>query len=291
MSSTQKTFRFAIGGRVVAVEGEAASMLAANEAFVRFASEGKPQWRVLFDCQVETPPRDAILLSEFFYEETDSRCLFLFHGEDYYYSMLSAVDGRKLVAMHFKRGSDEVHSTSVNDFNALRFSLWFAVTMLAAPLRLTFIHSSAVVYDRRVVLFLGESGTGKSTHARLWLKNIEGSHLLNDDSPAIEVGDTIKIHGSSWSGKTPCYIPLTFPLAAVVRLSQAQHNAIRPLSVPKAFGAIHPSLPPALVQDDYFADLMIDIVSAVISKVPVYHLECLPDADAARLSFNTIFGK
>ena len=33
--------------------------------------------------------------------------------------------------------------------------------------------------------FLGESGTGKSTHTRLWRENIAGSKLLNDDSPIV----------------------------------------------------------------------------------------------------------
>ena len=51
------------------------------------------------------------------------------------------------------------------------------------------LHSVMVVKDGKAVLCLGESGTGKSTHTRLWRENIEGAHLLNDDSPILRVVD------------------------------------------------------------------------------------------------------
>ena len=47
------------------------------------------------------------------------------------------------------------------------------------------LHGSCIVYKGKAVLFLGESGTGKSTHTRLWRENIAGSKLLNDDSPIV----------------------------------------------------------------------------------------------------------
>ena len=157
--------------------------------------------------------------------------------------------------------------------------------------KVTFVHSSVIVHKGGAVLFLGESGTGKSTHTRLWLKNIPDAHLLNDDSPILTIEEGRPwVYGSPWSGKTPCYVARRFPLKALVRLSQAPQNAMRRLSVPEAFAALQPSLPPALMQDERYADLLIDVVSDVISVAPAYHLSCLPDADAAQLSCKTIFG-
>ena len=75
-----------------------------------------------------------------------------------------------------------------------------------------------------------------------------------------------------------------------MRLSQAKENRIRRLSIPEVLGAMHPSLPPALMQDEFFSDFLIDIISSTIVSVPVFHLDCLPDNDAARLSCQTIFG-
>ena len=140
------------------------------------------------------------------------------------------------------------------------------------------------------MLFLGESGTGKSTHTRLWLKYIPDSHLLNDDCPvlAVENGEAV-VYGSPWSGKTHCYHQLRFPLAAAVRLSQAPFNKIHKLSVVESFSSLHPSCPPALAQDDRYQDYMLDMLSDVLSTVPVFHLECLPDEAAAWTSHDAIF--
>ena len=322
MNSSLKSFRFSLGGHVIEAQGDESELFSHNLAFTRFVSTTDAEWFVRFGSRVELPPADAILLSSFVFEEIRSRCFFSLHGEDYYFVMRPENGDDPLAVMRYRRGSSCVDCSAVEDFSALRFALWFAVSMLTMPSSLSFIHSSTVVYRGRAVLFLGESGTGKSTHSRLWLKNIEGVHLLNDDSPLIDVchnlsasqqlspqnltlntqnsklntqnsklntQNLILVHGSPWSGKTPCYVPRSFPLAAIVRLSQSPHNAIRRLSVPEAFVAIQPSLPPALVQDEYYADLAVDIVSDVISKVPVYHLECLPDAAAARLCFETVF--
>lgn len=296
---------FSLGGSVVALEGDDVASLLHHDAFDRFAvADGVPEWTVRLGCPVDAPPEDSLLLSDFEYSEVSSRCLFSRSGDDYFFSMLSAVDDSVLLTMRHRRGSSLVESTAVDNRDALRFALWFAVSMLTLPSMRTFVHSSTVVCRRRAVMFLGESGTGKSTHSRLWLKNIEGSRLLNDDSPLIELRTIdaklalehslktqrmVIAHGTPWSGKTPCYVPFCFPVAAIVRLSQAPHNRIRRLSVPEAFAALQPSLPPALAQDDYYADLLVEILSGTISNVPVYHLECLPDADAARLCYKTVF--
>ena len=58
-----------------------------------------------------------------------------------------------------------------------------------------------------------------------------------------------------------------------------------------AIGALLPSLTPAFGYDDELQDRMLATLSKIISQVPVYHLECLPDAAAARLSYYTVFGK
>ncbi len=173
----------------------------------------------------------------------------------------------------------------------LRFGLWTTFNLAAVQHASAAFHSSAIRCHDRVVLFLGESGTGKSTHTRLWREHIAGAELLNDDSPIVRIcGEEALACGSPWSGKTPCYRNLALPIAGIVRLSQAPHNAIRRLRPIEALGALLPSVPPAFARDERLQDLLCEIVSEVIRRVPVYHLECLPDAAAARLSHDTIFG-
>lgn len=174
----------------------------------------------------------------------------------------------------------------------VRFALWIAYGLVTMPHQTVAIHTSVIEYKGRTVLFLGESGTGKSTHTRLWRENIEGAVLLNDDSPMLRIIDGKPwMFGSPWSGKTPCYKQESYPLAACVRLSQAPYNKIQRLSIPQAYAALHPSCPPDFAYDDALYDYISETIGEVLSQVPLYHLACLPDADAARLSCQTVFGE
>ena len=173
----------------------------------------------------------------------------------------------------------------------LRFACWIAYGVATAPFKTVAIHTSTIVCEGKAILFLGESGTGKSTHTRLWRENIQGAVLLNDDSPILRIIDGEPwIYGSPWSGKTPCYKNESYPLAACVRLSQAPFNKIERLNVAQGYGALHPSCPPDFAYSDELYDYISGILSSLLSAVPVYHLACLPDADAAYLSHDTIFG-
>ena len=178
------------------------------------------------------------------------------------------------------------------DPSLVRFGIWIMFGIIIAPLGAIAIHSSIIVKDDGGVLCLGESGTGKSTHTRLWREHIEGARLLNDDSPIIRMIDGRSIiYGSPWSGKTHCYVNKCVPVRALMRLSQAPHNKIYRLPALSAIGAILPSCPPAFAYDNALQDHICNTVSEIISCTPVYHLECLPDAAAAELSYSTIFGK
>jgi len=173
-----------------------------------------------------------------------------------------------------------------------RFALWVAYGLMTLQRETLAIHSSCIVYKNKAVLFLGESGTGKSTHTRLWREHIDGAVLLNDDSPMIRVEDgKVWAYGSAWSGKTPCYKNERYELKACVRLSQAPYNRMQKLSVLQAYGAIHPSCAPEFAYDDALYDEVSRTIGQILSVVPLYHLACLPDREAALLSCRTIFGE
>lgn len=222
-----------------------------------------------------------------------AECIFGRTDKDYVLHIVGP-DGGELLFV-YNRESNRAQcnvSRDVPDMSAVRFGLWFMTALATVGHNVTPVHSSAIVCNGRAVLFLGESGTGKSTHTRLWRENIAGAVLLNDDSPFIGFVDgRATAFGAPWSGKTPCYKQEQYPIAAIVRLSQAPHNAIRPLRSVHAIGALLPSLTPAFGYDDELQDRMLATLSKIISQVSVYHLECLPDAAAARLSYDTVFGK
>ena len=190
----------------------------------------------------------------------------------------------------FREGETVVYLGGNWSMLLYRFALWVAYGLMTLRRDTLAIHSSCIVYRDKAVLFLGESGTGKSTHTRLWREHIEGAVLLNDDSPMIRVEEgKVWAYGSAWSGKTPCYKQERYELAACVRLSQAPFNQIRKLSVLQAYGAIHPSCAPEFAYDEALYDEVSRTIGQILSVVPCYHLACLPDRDAALLSCQTLF--
>ena len=190
----------------------------------------------------------------------------------------------------FREGETVVYLGGNWSMLLYRFALWVAYGLMTLRRDTLAIHSSCIVYQDKAVLFLGESGTGKSTHTRLWREHIEGAVLLNDDSPMIRVEKgKVWAYGSAWSGKTPCYKQERYELVACVRLSQAPYNRIQKLSVLQAYGAIHPSCAPEFAYDDALYDEVSRIIGQILSVVPCYHLACLPDREAALLSCKTLF--
>lgn len=225
-------------------------------------------------------------LHSFDLDATGAKCRFGVGEDGCYYHLF----GDDMVLRYDSRQPDIVECSTVDDPWQLRYVLWTAYGMATLHRRVVPVHSSVVVCDGKAVLCLGESGTGKSTHTRLWCENIYGAYLLNDDSPIVRVeADGVYAYGSPWSGKTPCFRQERYPVAAFLRIVQRPENTIKRLGTIEAFTALQPSCPPALAHDEGCMDMIVDFISAVIGQVSVYLLGCLPDAAAARLSHNTIF--
>ncbi|MBQ2422171.1 MAG: hypothetical protein II285_04265 [Flavobacteriales bacterium] len=234
----------------------------------------------------ETPPHITEVQYEFTYEDVKGT---FGRADDGYILILKPCEEQALY-MWTPDGEDTVYMCGNMSVRLFRFAMWVGFGLMTLPYDTVGIHSSCIVYKDYAVLFLGESGTGKSTHTRLWRENIEGSNLLNDDSPFIRVENgKVWAYGSPWSGKTPCYKQERYELKACVRLSQAPFNKIKKLPVLQAYGAIHPSCPPEFAYDGKLYDHIGGFVDKLLRGVDFYHLSCLPDRDAAILSHNTIF--
>lgn len=150
------------------------------------------------------------------------------------------------------------------------------------------IHSSTIECEGRAVLFLGESGTGKSTHTRLWQEHIPGARLLNDDSPIIRMYQgQATAFGSPWSGKT--LLPQHFAADCrnrPVEPGPGQRNHPTVNLAGRRIAA--PVLPPAFAYDSDLQDRICRTLSDILTQAPVWHLACLPDKAAAELSYATV---
>ncbi len=164
---------------------------------------------------------------------------------------------------------------------SLSNALMLMYTFRTSPYDTLMTHASVIRYNDEGYMFLGRSGTGKSTHSRMWLENIGGATLMNDDNPVVRVIDgRTYIYGSPWSGKTPCYKNEVVPLKGIVRISRAPYNRITRQSALQAYASFKPSCS-AMKWDRKSSDHLHKAVEKVISTVPCWVLECLPDAEAA----------
>lgn len=176
----------------------------------------------------------------------------------------------------------------------IRWDDRYVATALTSMLRIVFaqailpyvavsLHASAVVSEGKAFLFMGKSGTGKSTHSALWIRHIGDTELLNDDNPIVRVIDgKAVVYGSPWSGKTPCYRNVSAPVAAMVRLKQGPRNRFEPKEDIAAFGAVLPGCS-VLRQDRRLHDALCMTLAALIDSICVGELECLPDKEAAEV--------
>lgn len=173
------------------------------------------------------------------------------------------------------------------------FGLNTAIMMLYAfrgvELGTLLIHASLVRNNGYGYAFTAKSGTGKSTHTNLWIQNIEGSDLMNDDNPIIRVIDNkFYVYGSPWSGKTPCYRNIKAPLGAIVKIERAKRNRMEKVSYATAFGIIVPACSTMKWDKGVFGKTCDLVIKLLELTPPVYKLHCLPNAEAARLCYDTI---
>lgn len=185
-------------------------------------------------------------------------------------------------------GSAQLILSDIENKLAIDNSLMILYALATSCKGTALFHSAVVSKDGKGYMFLGKSGTGKSTHARLWLKHVEGSALMNDDNPVVRVTDEgVMVYGSPWSGKTPCYRNVSAPLGGIVLLAQAPYNKIKRLEGVAAYAAVLPSIS-GKRWDPRMADGLHQTENALAMKARVWFLECLPDEAAARLSYETI---
>ena len=162
-------------------------------------------------------------------------------------------------------------------------SLMIQYTFATAGRDTLLLHASVIRYEGLAHLFFGVSGTGKSTHSRLWLTYVPGCDLMNDDNPVIRFEDgRLMVYGSPWSGKTLCYRNVVAPVRALVRLEQAPVNRIGRLHALDAYASVIAAVS-TIRWNPVIMDRLIPTVERVAMNEPCWRLECRPDAEAVEV--------
>jgi hypothetical protein len=245
--------------------------------------------RVVEDFDVDIKDFDALLFAdhkERWYDVGRS------NDGEYLFTMYSGLSGNCIGSMWISadRGMVKLLPTGdvMEQFTAFHQTAQLGYVFATMHLHTLHIHSSAISNSGKGFLFMGRSGTGKSTHSRLWLKHIQGSELMNDDNPVLRIVDgKAMVYGSPWSGKTACHRNISAPIGGFVRLRQSKENHIKQLSTIESYASLSTSCS-GLTWDKEFADAKADTIQLLIANVRCWQLDCLPDEAAVRLCAESV---
>ena len=147
------------------------------------------------------------------------------------------------------------------------------------------MHGSALCMDGQAYIFTAPSGTGKSTHARLWREAFgDRVWMINDDKPLLRIeNEGVRVYGSPWDGKHHLSRNDSAPLKAIVSLHRGKTNHIEPMSQADAFMALLPQKYRSKDQD--VARRVIALQTALLDKAAFYRIYCNMEPEAAQVAW------
>ena len=149
------------------------------------------------------------------------------------------------------------------------------------------LHASLVEMDGFGVVFLGPSGMGKSTQAKLWEKYLGADFIIGDRPGMRKIGGKWLGFGMPWDGKDGIHRQSFVSVRALVWLEQAKENRITTMTPVQAMTVmLKQAMMP--VWDDGAMNGAAALMGALAREIPMYHLRCLPDEAAVRLTYETV---
>lgn len=151
-------------------------------------------------------------------------------------------------------------------------------------------HGSVISVDGIGYLFTAKSGTGKSTHTRLWREYFrERAVMVNDDKPLIRITENgAAVYGTPWDGKHRLSTNISVPLKAVCILERSAENHIEEITAKQAYNMLvqqvhKPKEPQRLMKT-------LNLIDRLTEKVGLYRLGCNMDISTAEAAYNTMKG-
>ena len=147
------------------------------------------------------------------------------------------------------------------------------------------LHSSVTERNGEAYAFAAKSGTGKTTHCKLWLDTFPDARIINGDKPLVRISDEkVFIYGTPWCGKENYNVNTKAPLKAVCFLERAEQNSIDRISKSEAVARIMPQL--LIPKNPEYIHKLLDLVERFVELVPAYLLKCNMTKEAAFVSYS-----
>ena len=225
-----------------------------------------------------------------FFESTKEYCRdFLYEGTPDFSAVISTADIEFERAQTIKINEKEgEHLGNLSESFLEIVAVQRKVTEFLLDHNTLLFHGSVVAVDGKAYLFTAKSGTGKSTHTRLWREMLgERAVMVNDDKPFVSVSDSgITVHGSPWNGKHRLGSNISVPLCSFCILERGINNEINRIPASKAiFMLIQQSSRP---RDPEKLTKYMELLDSVASKVSFYRLACNMEPEAAKISFEAM---
>lgn len=158
------------------------------------------------------------------------------------------------------------------------------------------MHGASIAYQGKAYLFTAASGTGKSTHIRLWRKFLgKEVDIVNGDKPFLSIDKSepnsqahIRIYGTPWAGKENWQKNHNFQLHGICLLNRGKSNTIRKMTPTECLPLILNQI--YLPASTSSAECTLALIELLITSVPLYYLECDISEDAVRCSFEAMTG-
>ena len=152
------------------------------------------------------------------------------------------------------------------------------------------MHGSCIAVDGEGYLFTAKSGTGKSTHTRLWREMLgEKAIMVNDDKPLIRISeDRATIYGTPWDGKHHLSTNCAVPLKAICILERAGQNTIRRVSKAEAYSTMLQQI--YRPSDSAVMMKTVTLIERLLGVVDLWRLGCNMDPEAAEIAYQAMRG-
>ena len=146
-------------------------------------------------------------------------------------------------------------------------------------------HGSVIAVDGEGYLFTAKSGTGKSTHTRLWREYFgERAVMVNDDKPLLHITDSgVTAYGTPWDGKHRLSTNIAVPLKGICILTRDIKNHIEQAEPHAVYPLIVQQTNRSLSSDGMKQTL--SLIDRMFTLVPVYRLGCNMNIEAARVAY------
>lgn len=152
-------------------------------------------------------------------------------------------------------------------------------------------HSSAIMVDGKAYLFTAPSGTGKSTHTRLWRELLgDRAVMINDDKPIVRFVDgKFFVYGTPWNGKHGLDTNCRAEVKAICKIGQAKENSIRKATASEmVFTVLNQTARP---EAESSMQNLLGLIDKMLNSVDTYVLGCTISKEAAELSYTTMSGE